>query len=104
MSQLRHWQILLPRVMFVAVVLLAVQYVIGLMTRSKVVESGEAMFGAKFDVGHARVSVTGRHVSLRDVSVADPRRPLTNLVEADCCEFDVAAGPLLHKRTVIERG
>src|SRR5262245_45433642 len=104
MSRLRHWQIWLPRLLLVAVVLLAVQYVLGRMTRSKFVESGQAMFGAKVDVGHALVSVTRHHVSLRDVCVTDPRRPLTNFVEAERCEFDLATGPLLHKRTEIERG
>lgn len=104
MSKLGHWQLWLPWLMFAAVMLLSVQYVLGLVTRSKVIDSGAAMFGGRVDVGHARVSIVDRHIALHDVCVADPRRPFNNLVEGDRCEFDVAAGPLLHKRTVIERG
>ncbi len=104
MSRLRRWQFWLPRLMLVAVVLLAVQYGLGVFVRSKVIHLGEAAIGARVEVAHARVSIVNRQVVLRDLRVADPRQPLQNLVEADRCELDVAAGPLLHKRTIIERG
>src|SRR5262245_24901215 len=104
MTRLLDWQVWMPRLMFVAVVLLAVQYVLGLATRSQVVESGESAVGARVGVAHARVSVGGRQVLLQHVRMADPRRPLVNLIEADRCEFNLATAPLFKKRVVVESG
>src|SRR5215470_15888063 len=99
-----RWQIWLPRVMLVAVMLLAAQYVLGLAMRSKVIRSTEAAIGTQVDLAHARASVFDRQVVIRGLRVTDPRQSTQNLVEADYGEFNVASGPLLHKRTVIERG
>ncbi|MEX0642886.1 MAG: TIGR03545 family protein [Pirellulales bacterium] len=104
MSRLRRWQSWLPRLMFVAVVLLAVQYGLGIIMRSNVVALGESAIGARVELAHARVSVVGRQIVLGGLRVTDPRQPKTNFVEADRCEFDVVAGPLFHKQVVIERG
>ena len=104
MSHLRNWQTWLPRLLIVVVLLLAAQFAMGLVARTKVIRSTEAWTGGRVAVGHARVSLVNRQLILRDLSVADPRRPTTNLFLADRCQLDLAAWPLLRKRIVVERG
>lgn len=101
---LGDWPTWLPRLMFAAVALLTAQYGLGILTRSKVVDSLQGAIGARAELAHARVSARGPQLVLSDVRVADPREPLQNLVEATQCDFDLAAEPLLHKRIVVENG
>jgi uncharacterized protein (TIGR03545 family) len=102
-SQFNRWQILLPRLLLVGVLFLAAQFSLGLLIRMVVVCSGEAALNTRVQVAHARVSLLDRQVVLGDIRIADPQRPFLNLVEADRCGLDFAAGPLLHKQTIIKR-
>jgi len=104
---MRHWlrwQILVPRVLLVLVVLLTVQYVLGIAARSMAVRSGKTIFGVPVEVGHARVSVLSRKVVLSDVRLADPQENWKSIIQADRCELNFAASSLLHKEAVVESG
>jgi uncharacterized protein (TIGR03545 family) len=103
-SRFLDWQIALPRLLAVVVLLLALQYGLGLAMRSKAVQTVEDVVGAPVELAHARVSLVRRQISLNDVRIASPRCPLEYLVEADRCELHFAARPLLRKQAVIERG
>jgi uncharacterized protein (TIGR03545 family) len=103
-SRTLRWQIWLPRLLLVVVLLLAAQYGLGLATRSIAIRCGAAATGGTVEVAHARVSFVDRRVVLRDVRVANPAEHLKNLIEADRCEFDIAAAPLSHKQLVVETG
>ena len=104
MSQAPRWQRAVPRLLLVVVALLAAQYALGLVARSLAVRSGEAMLKARIEVDHARVAVVDRQLVLSHMRLADPRQPDKCALEADRCEFDIAARPLLHKQAVIDRG
>lgn len=104
MSRSLCWQSLVPRLLFLAVVLLAAQFGLGLAARSIAMRSGVAAIGARVDVGNSRVSWWDRQVVLNDLRVADPRHSAENLVEADRCELDFAAQPLWHKQAIVNRG
>jgi hypothetical protein len=97
MSRTLRWQILVPRLLFVGVVLLAVQYGLGLAVRSYAIRSGETALGVPVDVGTSRVSVLEHQVALNDLRVANPCHPAESLLEADRCELDVATKSLLQK-------
>jgi uncharacterized protein (TIGR03545 family) len=99
-----HWQILVPRALFAAVALLSVQYVLGIAARSIAVRSGEAVLGVPVEAEHARVSVFSRQVVLSELRLADPQEPWKSIVQADRCELNFAAVPLLHKEVVVESG
>ena len=99
-----RWQIWAPRLMLVGVIVLAVQYGLGLAVRSFAIRSGEAAMGARVDVGNTRVSLWDQQVVLNDIRLTNPRRPGDDFVEADRCELEFATKPLLHKEGVVTRG
>ena len=99
-----EWQFVMPRVLALVVVLLAVQYVLGVVARSIAIQAGEATTGTCFKVGHARVSLVDRSVVFDGLRVVDESQPSENVLEADRCELKFATGPALHKQVVVERG
>src|SRR4051794_7821036 len=103
MRQWLHWRFVVPRLLAVAVAMLAAQYILGVVARSVAIQAGEAAIGRRVEVGHARVSLSGRQVVLDGLRVTDGRG-LQNLFEADRCELKFATGPALHKKAVVESG
>ena len=104
MGRLVDWRYVLPRLAALLVLLLVGQFVLGRAVRRSVIRSGERSVGAKVEVGAAQLSLLGSEVTFCDLRVANPRAPLRNLVEADCCNLEFAPGSLLHRRVVIDRG
>jgi uncharacterized protein (TIGR03545 family) len=99
-----RWQLVVPRLLLVAVGLLAAQYALGLAARWYAAGIGTSALATRFEVGAARVSPMDRQVVLGALRLADPHRPTKNLFEAERCELNVAVAPLLQKRVVIDRG
>jgi uncharacterized protein (TIGR03545 family) len=104
MSRPLRWQIWVPRLLLVGVVLLAAQYVLGLAARSIAIRSGLAVVGADVAIKSSRVSLLNRQVVLNDLHIANRRKPSENVLEADRCELEIAPQPLLQKQTVVNRG
>ncbi len=104
MRRLLEWQYVVPRVLLVIVLLMAVQYVLGVAARSLAVQRGEAALGARVDVRHARVAFVHGQVVLNDVRIADPNLPEKSFLEADRCELNFSPSAILHKRAVVEKG
>ena len=104
MSRSLRWQILVPRLLLVGVMLLAAQYSLGLAVRSYAIRSGETALGVPVDVGTSRVSILDHQVVLNNLRIANPRHPGESLLEADRCELDLATKPLLKKQAVVTRG
>ncbi len=104
MSRSLRWQIWVPRLLLVGVVLLAAQYGLGLVARSIAIRSGMAAVGADVVIGSSRVSLLNRQVVLNDLRIVNPRMPTENVLEAERCELEIAPQPLLQKQTVVNRG
>jgi uncharacterized protein (TIGR03545 family) len=104
MRRALRWQTLVPRLLLLVVVLLGVQYGLGLAVRSIAVRSGETALGVPVDIGASRVSLLDHQVVLNDLRLADPIHPAESLVEADRCELDLATKPLLKKQAIVNRG
>lgn len=104
MRRLLRWQFVLPRLLMVVVVLLAVQYVLCLMARSRTVQTIEAALGTRAEVGTARVSFIDGQVILGNLCVANPRRPMQNLFEAERCDLVFDTSTFLRRRTLVGRG
>jgi uncharacterized protein (TIGR03545 family) len=104
MSRSLRWQILVPRLLLIGVVLLAAQYGLGLAVRSYAIRSGETALGIPVDVGTPRVSILEHQVVLNNLRIANPRHAAESLLEADRCELDFATKPLLKKQGVVNRG
>jgi uncharacterized protein (TIGR03545 family) len=104
MIRFLQWQTLVPRLLLVAVALLAAQYGLGRHVRSVAARSSKSAVGSRLDVKHARVAMLDRQVVLSDLRLANPNAPGQNLIEADHVVLDVASKPLLYKQAVIDRG
>ncbi|TQV83994.1 TIGR03545 family protein [Exilibacterium tricleocarpae] len=58
--------------------------------------------GARVELEAASVSLLEQSVELRGLAVANPDRPMTNMLEAERIRFDLAFGPLLWRRLHID--
>jgi uncharacterized protein (TIGR03545 family) len=104
MTRHLQWQTLVPRLLMVAVAILAVQYGLGRRVRFVTEHSSKTVTGSPLKVGHARVAMLDRQLVLSELRLANPNAPAQNLIEADHAVLDVASKPLLYKRAVIDRG
>ncbi len=98
------WQFVVPRLLLAIVVLLAAQYGLGVAMRTSLERWGKSALGGKVNIEHARVSIIERQVVLSGISVADPREPSQNFIEADRCLLSLQAAAALHKQAIIESG
>ncbi len=69
-----------------------------------IVRSGQAVTGAKIEVGRIRTSWRSARIELDHVQAADPQRSMRNLFEADRIVLDLDPGAILHRRFVVNRG
>jgi uncharacterized protein (TIGR03545 family) len=99
-----HWQFVVPRVLLVVVILLAAQYVLGLVVRSMAIRAVGRAVGAHVAIGHARVSLADRQIVLSDVQFTNRHHHADGMLQADRCELNFDLGPLAHKRLVVESG
>jgi hypothetical protein len=65
--------------------------------------AGTAVVGARVDLASADLQLAEGAVTLRGLAVTNPDRPMQNLLEADELAADIAVGPLLSQRVVVER-
>ena len=99
-----NWQFVVPRVVAVVVVLLGVQYVLGIAARSLAIRSGEALTGGKVEIAHGHVSLDAKRVVLSNLTLQGTGQFSKNTLAADRCELNFAAIPALRKQVVIESG
>jgi len=98
-----RWKYVLPRVILLTLALLAVTFGSGPLLHVALITGGEAAIGAKVEIERLDARWWDTSLTLDDVRIADPRRPMTNLIEADSMVFDMDATHLLRKRFVIDR-
>ena len=91
---------------FAALLLLVVAgwwlYADALVERS-VEDTGAYWTGARVDVASADIRPLDGVVSLTGLQVANPNRPMKNLLEAESITADLMLGPLLEKKIVVQR-
>ena len=102
---MRHtlcWQVIVPRLLFVVVVLLAAQFTLGRVVRRMTTGWLEAAAHKRVDLAHARVSLLRRELTLNDLPFEQGGEPLQSLLEVDRCELKFAVGSLLYKKATFE--
>jgi uncharacterized protein (TIGR03545 family) len=72
------------------------------LVRRGVERSGTAFVGARVDLVEADVRLSEGVVMLRGLQVTNPRKPMTNLFEADQIVVNVRMAPLLEKKVIID--
>lgn len=72
------------------------------LVRRSVEKTGTAFVGARVELEEADVRLSEGVVMLRGLQVTNPRKPMTNLLEADQIVVNVRMAPLLEKKIIID--
>lgn len=59
--------------------------------------------GARVDIGDLAFKIFGLHIDVRNLQVTNPDQPMRNTFETGTVSLDLAAGPLLKKKVIIEK-
>lgn len=95
---------LVPRLVLLVVLFCVLEFGSGWALKQAVISSAEPVIGARVEIGESNVSLVGAQATLRDLRIADPKRPMQNLVEADQIELDFEADSLLRRKAIADRG
>lgn len=95
---------LIPRLVLLVVLFCLVEFGSGWAVRYAVIEGGQRALGARVEVGETEVSVLEARAVLKDIRIANPQRPMENLLEADALELDFESDSLLRRKAIADRG
>lgn len=95
---------IVPRLVLLAMLLLATEIGSGYMLRYLIATIGQSVVGAKVDVGPVKASLLETRLLVRDLAVANPNAPMSNLLEAERVEIDFDSSALLRKKLIAEYG
>ncbi|WP_428308323.1 TIGR03545 family protein [Lacipirellula sp.] len=99
-----RWKYIAPRLAIVIAVVLAVRYGLDPALRWGIVVSGEAAIGAKVEVANLTTSLRGGTLTVDGVAVANPSKPMRNLLESSQVRLEIDGAQLLRKRVVVHNG
>ncbi|QDT67843.1 hypothetical protein MalM25_07500 [Planctomycetes bacterium MalM25] len=95
---------LVPRLVLLVVLFCVIELGSGWALRHAVVSGGEQAIGARVELGDSTVSLVNARATMKDLRIADPKRPMQNLLEAERITLDFEADSLLRKRAIAEHG
>jgi len=98
------WKYVVPRLTFVLIVALVIRFGLDPALKWAMVSGGEAMVGAKVEVGVLKTALKTGELVVTDLAVANPRAPMRNLVETCESRLLLDTNALLHGRVVITEG
>ncbi len=99
-----RWKYVLPRLTLVLVLWLAVRFGLDPLVRWAIVASGESAVGAKIELASVRSLLLDGELELYDLCVANPRKPMRNLLESDQAKLKIDLSALFLKRLVVTNG
>ena len=99
-----RWKYVLPRLMMLAAVCLIVWLGLDPAIHYTLVFWGQTATSAKVEIGDVDASLLGTSVRLHDLRIADPRRPMKNLAQAEEVSLNLEANALLRQRFIVEEG
>jgi uncharacterized protein (TIGR03545 family) len=104
MKRVIRWSYVVPRLGIVIFMVLLTTVLASPMAKWVTVRAGQAVTGAKVDVGGLKLSLLSGRLEITDAQFADPRSPLKNLLQFQHAVLKVDTSALTHKRLVIEEG
>lgn len=99
-----RWSYVAPRLLLVAALMLFLGLGLDPIIRWSLIVGGQAMTGAKVNVGQVSTSIGRTQIALADLQVANPYAPDADLVQADYAWLDIESGPLTRRRFIIREG
>ncbi|MDH4046472.1 MAG: hypothetical protein OEW06_18645, partial [Gemmatimonadota bacterium] len=97
-----RWRGIVPMLLTFALVGLLYWLFMDTIARRSVERTGTAFVGARVELDEADVRLSEGVVMLRGLRVTNPRKPMTNLLEADRIVVNVRMAPLLEKKIIID--
>lgn len=95
---------LVPRLVLLVVLFCVAEFGAGWALKRAVVQGGEGAIGARVEVGESAISLLDARATLTNLRIANPQRPMENLLEADRIELDFESDSLLRRKAIAEHG
>lgn len=99
-----RWSYIVPRLVVILLLVCISEVGIGLVMKYALQQQGSASLGAKVDVEQVNASLLSSSVELLNLQVTDPRKPMTNLVQAESLQLDFETDALLRKKAIASQG
>jgi uncharacterized protein (TIGR03545 family) len=97
-----RWRGIAPLLLTLVLVGLLYWLFADVLVRRSVEQAGTDFVGARVDLEEADIRLSEGVVMLRGLQVTNPRKPMTNLIEADQIVVNVRMAPLLEKKVIID--
>ncbi|TWT78245.1 hypothetical protein Pla123a_10360 [Posidoniimonas polymericola] len=99
-----RWGYIVPRVVLLLLLALFSEYGAAYALRLAAVQSGQAAVGAKVEIAGGSASLLRTNAEFTGIAVADPRDPMTNLIEAERLTLDFDSAAALRKKAWVSEG
>ncbi len=99
-----RWKYVVPRLFVLLGICLIILIGLDPAIHHTLVFWGQTATSAKVEIGDVDASLLGTSVRLHDLRIADPRRPMKNLIEAEEVSLNLEANALLRQRFIVEEG
>ena len=98
-----RWKGLIAFVVIIGLIILFNLLFLDRIIKGVIEDQASLAVGARVDIGDLNSRIFGLSLDIRDLQVTNPDHPMRNAVQVGAVAFDMAAGPLLRKKVVIER-
>ncbi|TWU00040.1 hypothetical protein Pla108_09830 [Botrimarina colliarenosi] len=95
---------LVPRLVLLVVLFCLLEFGSGWALKRAMIAGGQAAIGARVEVDRADVSVVETRATLTGLRIANPQRPMENLLEAEKIEIDFESDSLLRRKAIADHG
>jgi uncharacterized protein (TIGR03545 family) len=99
-----RWKYAVPRLLLAATALLLLYFGLNPLVRWSLITLSEQALSTKVDIGCVNASLRNAELQIDYIAVANPRRPSTNLLEADQVKLSLETNALLRRKFVVEEG
>ncbi len=101
--KLIRWGAVGPLLGLIFLITVFVVFFLDSVARWAIIRGGEAVFGARVEIGSVSVKLGQSALFVNRMAVADKSAPMQNLFEFNKSAFDLSALPLLEKKIIIDQ-
>ena len=98
------WKYLIPRIIVLVSVLTLLIFALDPFIRWTLIRTGRHLVGAQCEVGNVDTSIWKTEILISDVAIANPRAPMTNLIEFQQARLKLDSISLLKKKFIVDSG
>jgi uncharacterized protein (TIGR03545 family) len=101
---MKNWTYLIPRMIMLGLIFTGVWLGKDPLIRYTLIHKTQAITGAKVEIAQLRSTLAEGKLFLNNIKIADPREPMSNLVQADMAHLSLNVASLWRHQFVIEDG